>query len=256
VSKTWGLLALGALFFSPLASAAEKKVDIDAVTLAKRVGQVFAGYEDFWVWVQQESYDDEGRKEDLPRIGRAYFKRDKCFRLNFDQPPVRIDATDGKEYWIYLRKAKEIRFWELDEHTPVHPLLPVFAMGDRMAKALKEYFDVDKLTLAKCEYEDKSKGRITIDAYKLVVTLKPEKLKEMRKKAGLKRLLPDKKQTWTFWVEKKTWLPKKIRLDWETGRRSIYQFNSRFHYNIPLTKGLFQRPRPRGVTQVQMSKDD
>lgn len=221
---------------------------ITAETLAKRVGQVFAGYEDFWVWVTQRFRDADGNE--VKYRGRVYFKRDKMFRLNFGQPPFLIHGTDGKEYWIYKADRKVIEFTKLDKDAPVHVLFQVFAAGDQMVRALDRFFDVD--ALEEGVYTD-PKTKKKIPAFKLVISLKPERLKEMREKAGNKLIDKDAKQRWTFWIEKKTFLPKLIQVDWETKDRYIFELD-KFYYNIPLSPKLFRRPTPPGVKAVEMEK--
>ena len=56
--------------------------------VAKRVGQVFGGYRDFWVWMTQRNYAADGTPASKPLPGRAYFKRKEKFRLNFGRKPV------------------------------------------------------------------------------------------------------------------------------------------------------------------------
>lgn len=241
--------ALFALLFPFGAAGADRPAGVTANRLAERVGHVFAGYDDFWVWVKQRSYDETGTPREVPSDGRAYYKRDKMFRLNFGQPPVLIHGTDGGEYWIYDRARKTIRYSKLSKDTPVHPLLPVFAMGDRMAKALDRYFDVESLVETDFTYRDRRDKKKTAAVYKLVITLKPGQLKKLRAKGGHRKLLPDAKQTWTFWVSKKDWVPKRIQIDWETKRRNVYDFR-KFYYNVDLSERLFRRPRPPGITPI------
>lgn len=222
--------------------------NMDAERLAKRIGQVFAGYEDFWVWVTQRFRDADGNE--VKYRGRVYFKRDKMFRLNFGQPPFLIHGTDGKEYWIYRADRKVIEFTDLDRDAPVHVLFQVFAAGDQMVRALDRFFNVD--ALEEGIYTD-PKTKKKIPAFKLVISLKPERLKEMRKKAGNKLIDKAAKQRWTFWIEKKTFLPKLIQVDWETKERYIFELD-KFYYNIPLSSKLFRRPTPPGVKAVEMKK--
>lgn len=227
------------LLLSPTACAANMKAE----TLAKRVGQVFAGYDDFWVWVTQRFHNPDGRIAG-PTRGRAYFKRDKMFRLNFGQPPVIVHGTDGKEYWIYDRKKNTIEFWDVED-APIHPLLPVFALGGKMVKALDRWFNVDAL-------EQVPFGPDKLIVYKLVLSLKPERLKELHKKGG-EKLAPDAKQTWSFWIDKKTYLPKRIQVDLETKHRYVFELD-KFHNNVGLNSRLFRRPEPPGVEPKKISK--
>jgi outer membrane lipoprotein-sorting protein len=218
----------------PCASAGE----ITAKGLAKRTGQVFAGYNDFWVWVTQR-FPGTDKK---PIKGRVYFLRPDKFRLNFGQPPFLVHGTDGKEYWAYEEKSKTITTSALGKDTPVHVLFQIFAAGDQMVRALDQYFKVDKLESG--TYVD-PKSKKKIPAYMLKISLKPEKLKELSEKGGNK-LTKDASQRWTFWIDQKTYLPRKIQIDWETKRREIFEFGT-FYYNIPLSPKLFRRPSPPGV---------
>ncbi len=218
--------------------------DIDAETLAKRVGQVFAGYNDFWVWVTQRFRDPSGNEKEYR--GRAWFKRDKMFRLNFGQPPFLIHGTDGDEYWIYDAQTKLIEFTDLDKGAPVHPLLQVFAAGDQMVRALDRYFNID-------DFKEGTYGKDEIPAFKLVLSLKPERLKELAEQAGNKLTDPNAKQVWTFWVDKKTYLPRLIQVDWETGDRYIFELE-KFFNNVGLDPLIFRRPAPEGVKVRQMEK--
>ncbi|MFO7899508.1 MAG: hypothetical protein R6V58_10685, partial [Planctomycetota bacterium] len=162
------------LLRAPAAPGADQPSDISAKKLARRVGQVFAGYEDFWVWVRQTEFEPDGtfRGEVL---GRAYFKRDKKFRLNFGQPPRLIHGTDGGEYWIYRKGDKFVRVGDPDDDRGmIHPILPVFAAGGRMAKALDRYFDVDALVRTEFVARDRKNKEETVEGYRLVITPKRE----------------------------------------------------------------------------------
>jgi len=236
------LLLTLALVLVPLAASA---AEMDADTLAKRVGQVFAGYDDFWVWINQR-FKEAGQDEVTYR-GRAYFKREKMFRLNFGQPPFLIEGTDGVEYWKYNKDQNLIQFCPLNEKAPVHVLFGVFAAGEQMVKALDRYFDVDIYDPNAVYGPDK------IPAYKLVLTLKPERLKELYEQAGNKLIDPNAKQTWTFWVDKETFLPRQIQVDWENKDVYIFELED-FHANAGLREGLFRRPNPPGVKVEPMKE--
>ncbi len=235
-------------------SVAARGAEMDAEALAKRVGQVFSGYNTFWVWVVQRARSPDGTERVCE--GRAYFKRDKKFRLNFGQPPSLVHGTDGDTYWVYDASEKVIRYTDLDRDTNVHPLLIVFAAGGQMVKALDKYFNVEEL-------DDTVIGEENRPAYKLVLSLKPKMLKEMREKADNKLVAKDAKQTWTFWVDKKEFLPRKIQVDWETKERTIFELGKRlgkkhagkaykFHSNMGLPDRLFTMPHPRGVKLVEI----
>jgi outer membrane lipoprotein-sorting protein len=218
-----------------------------AEKLAKRVGQVFAGYNTFWVWIDQRFTFADGTVRAYR--GRAYFKRDKMFRLNFGQPPFLVEGTDGDEYWIYDADKKLIEYTDLDEDAPLHPLLPVFAMGGRMVRALNRYFDVEELE--EDVYTDphtKEKAKV----FRLVLKLKPEQLKELRKKADKELVPPDAEQKWTFLVDQEKWLPRHIEIDMGAEKRSFGL--GVFHTNIPLHDRLFRRPP--GIKAVEMKKSE
>ena len=242
--KKAAIAALLIALLMPCASAGE----ITAEGLAKRIGQVFAGYNDFWVWVTQRFRDAKG--DEVSYRGRVYFLRPKQFRLNFGQPPFLVHGTDGKEYWVYKAEKKVIEVSELGKDAPVHVLFQVFAAGDQMVRALDRFFDVD--ALEEGTYTD-PKSKKKIPAYKLVISLKPERLKELREKAGNKFTDKDAKQIWTFWIDKKTYLPRLIQVDWETKERYIFELG-RFYYNIPLSPKLFRRPTPPGVKIIDLRK--
>ncbi len=243
------LLCLFSVFLLLLSYTSEAKAaEVDAQTIARRVGQVFAGYEDFWVWVDQRFRDPDGN-EKVYR-GRAYFKRDKMFRLNFGQPPFLVEGTDGDEYWIYNAEEKTLEYTDLDEHAPVHPLLQVFAAGDQMVKALDRFFNVDALEEAKLVVKKKDQPDETFDTYKMVLSLKPERLKEMREQAGNK-LAGDEPRQWTFWVDSKTWLPRQIQVDWGSKHSYIFVLDT-FNNNVGLNPKLFRRPTPPGIKAVKM----
>jgi outer membrane lipoprotein-sorting protein len=223
-----------------------------AEDIARRVGQVFAGYDDFWVWVTQQFQDPNGRVATYR--GRAYFKRDKMFRLNFGQPPFLIEGTDGKDYWVYEREKNEVRITDLDEKRDPHPLLMVFAAGDQMVRALNRFFDVD--ALEEVDYtvpasdDAKDAEPVIIPAYKLVISLKPEKLKEMREQSDNKLVDDRAKQVWTFWIDRKKSIPLCIEFDWESGAR--YKFVlGRFYNNVDLQTQIFRIPRPQGVRVIR-----
>lgn|GEM_PF-5721741 len=238
------------VFLAMVWPAAAPAADMDAETIARRVGQVFAGYDDFWVWVLQRFKKADG--EETVIDGRAYFKRPNKFRLNFGQPPFLIEGTDGREYWVYDRDKNTITYEGLDDRPAVHPLLIVFAAGDQMVKALDKYFDVDALEETELAVVEKK-----LPAYKLVISLKPEALEEMREKAGNK-LAATGKQTWTFWVDKADFLPRKIQVDFATGDRYTFELGRRlgeehagklyrFYDNRGLDDRNFTRPSPPGV---------
>ena len=244
IKKVVIALLLTALLM-PCASAGE----ITAEGLAKRVGQVFAGYNDFWVWVTQRFRDAKGNE--VSYRGRVYFLRPKQFRLNFGQPPFLVHGTDGKEYWVYRSEQKVIEVSKLGKDAPVHVLFQIFAAGDQMVRALDRFFDVDALEQG-TYIDPKSKK---IPAYKLMISLKPERLKELREKADNDVTASDltdrdTKQRWTFWIDKKTYLPRLIQVDWENKERYIFELG-KFYYNIPLSPKLFRRPTPPGVRIVK-----
>jgi len=223
---------------------------MEAETLAQRVGQVFAGYDDFWLWVTQTFRDPDGRQATYR--GRAYFKRDRMFRLNFGQPPFLIHGTDGDEYWIYDADAKVIKYSDVDEDTPVHPLVQVFAAGDRMVRALDRFFDVEGLE--EVDYaQGEGENRKTVRVWKLVLSLKPGALERLRERDNLADA--DPATVWTFWVDQEESLPLQVQLDWETGRRYVFALD-RFHENVGLSPRIFRRPRPPGVRAVPMKTDD
>ena len=249
---------LTAALFLVLMPVTASAAEVSAEQVAKRVGQVFAGYNDLWVWVVQRLREPDGKETESD--GRVYFKRDKMFRLNFGQPPFLVHGTDGDEYWVYDKKANVIRHRRLDKDTAVHPLLLVFSAGDQMVRALDRFFNVDSLEEAKID-EGKT------PAYKLILSLKPEKVKEMREKAGNKLATDEAKQTWTFWIDKKESLPRKIQIDWETKRRYIFELGKRlgkqhankrykFYSNRGLSEKLFQMPNPPGVRKVKMEESE
>ena len=244
-----------ALVWPASASAAE----MDAETIAKRLGQVFAGYDDFWVWVVQRFQKADGDETVID--GRAYFKRPNMFRLNFGQPPFLVEGTDGKEYWVYDKDKNTIRYENLDDRPAVHPLLIVFAAGDQMVRALDKYFDVDAL-----EETELVVGEKRLPAYKVVISLKPEAIEEMREKAGNK-LAATGKQTWTFWVDKAEFLPRKIQVDFEAGSRYVFELGRRlgeqhadklyrFYDNRGLDERNFRRPNPPGVNPNKVDPDE
>ena len=239
-------LILLLLITAPAARAEEPNAEM----LAKRVGQVFAGFDDFWVWVTQ-TFRDADKTERTYR-GRAYFKRPRMFRLNFGQPPFLVHGTDGDEYWIYDAGKNTIEYTELDENTPVHVLFQVFAAGSQMVDALDRFFDVDELDNA-AEYVDPKTQKV-FPVHKLVISLKPERLEEMREREGS---LTDakKKQQWTFFVDKKTFLPRRIQVDWGTGERYVFDLG-KFNINRNLDPLNFRRPSPPNVTVTTMKTDE
>lgn len=231
------IIIASTLIITPPARAAE----IDAETLAKRVGQVFAGYDDFWVWVTQRQKMADGRIGETR--GRAYFKREKMFRLNFGQPPKLVHGTDGEEYWIYDAEKKTIEYTKLDRNAPVHPLFGVFAAGDQMVKALDKYFNIDS-------FEETTYGEPAEKAYKLVISWKPEMLKQIRE-SGENKLTRVDKQSLTFIVDTKTYLPREIRVENEGGDAMIFELET-FHNNIGLDPGIFKRPSAAGIKEVEI----
>jgi outer membrane lipoprotein-sorting protein len=244
VIKKVAIAALLVALLCPCASAGE----ITAERLAKRVGQVFAGYNDFWVWVTQRFRDADGNEANYR--GRVYFLRPRMFRLNFGQPPFLVHGTDGREYWVYKSEQKIIEVSDLGEGAPVHVLFQVFAAGDQMVRALDRFFNVD--ALEEGAYTD-PKSKKKIPAYKLVISLKPERIKEMREKAGNKFTDEDAKQIWTFWIDKKTYLPRLIQVDGKGKTRYIFELD-KFHHDIGLSPKLFRRPTPAGVKIVDLRK--
>jgi outer membrane lipoprotein-sorting protein len=231
------------VFVALLAPSVHARPSVEDV--ARRVGQQFAGYDDFWVWVTQR-FKDKQRRVATHR-GRAYFKRDKMFRLNFGQPASRIEGTDGTDYWVYDRQKKTIIVTGVDDKRDPHPLLIVFAAGDQMVRALNRFFNVDA-PLEDVEYETEDGKKVP--AYKLVVSLKPEKLKQMRKDGN--KLVNDKaKQTWTFWIDKKKNLPLCVQFDWADGTSYTFVLG-RFHTNVGLRKEIFRIPRPKGVKVIRV----
>ena len=216
-----------------------------AEDVARRVGQKFAGFDDFWVWVTQRFQAKDGRVATYR--GRAYFKRDKMFRLNFGQPAFLIEGTDGEDYWVCDVQKKTVTVTDLDDKRDPHPLLMVFAAGDQMVRALNRFFDVD--ALEEVEYAATPGGK-KVPAYKLVISLKPEKLREMRKDGN--KLVNDKaKQTWTFWIDKKKSLPLCVQFDWETGARYTFVLG-RFYTNVGLDAKIFRVPRPKGFKPIRV----
>ncbi len=232
---------------APPASAADQPADISATTLAKRVGQVLAGYDDFWVWIRQSEYSPEGafRGE---MLGRAYFKQRNKFRLNFGQPPELIHGTDGSDYWIFERGTDFVRVGDPEENpTEVHLLVWVFAAGGRMARALDRFFDVDALVKTEFEVRDREDNVETVEGYRLVITPKPddddrappddqvdEELEELRPELTYEQL-------WTFWVDKDTFIPRKIQIDWKGHSRQVYELDQ-FHSNTGLSDRIFRCP--------------
>ena len=226
---------------------------IDAETLAKRVGQVFAGFDDFWVWIDQRYKSADG-KEAEPVKGRAYYKRDKMFRINFGQPPTRVEGTNGDEYWIYDAEKKTIEYSPLDANAPVHPLLMVFAAGDQMVRALDRYFNVDA-------FEETAFGTDKVPAYKLALSFKADRLKELKEKGGDKLITEGVKQI-TIWVNKEKSLPIQVQVDMTTKARYTFDLSAdqagvqkgEFNHDVGLDSGLFNRPTPPGVTVTEMPK--
>jgi len=219
-----------------------------AEQVIKRVGQAFAGFDDFWVWVTQRFRDEKGNEQQYR--GRVYFKRKRMFRLNFGQPPFLVHGTDGTDYWVYKSEQKTIEVTPLGKDAPVHVLFQVFAAGDQMVRAFERFCDVD--VFEETEYVDPKDGT-KIPAYKLVVSIKPERLKELHEQAGENLLDKDAKQQWTFWVDKKSSLPRSIQVDWENKHRYIFELE-KFYPNRGLKPGLFRRPTPPGVKIIEKGK--
>jgi outer membrane lipoprotein-sorting protein len=240
-----------------------------AEDVAKRVAHVFAGFNDFMVKVHQRFRNVDG--EEAHYEGRVYFKRDKKFRLNFGHnPPFLIHGCGPCEipksvtgrrlrrdaYWVYEKDRDgaggTVTVRPLDEHAPVHPLLQVFAAADHMVRALRHYFNVDEFT--ETTYTPLPTGLIgpqaakpqKIPAYKLVLTLKPERAKEMREKAGNKLVQGELEQTWTFLVDKAESLPRRIRVDFGDKRRYTFDFHV-FHQNVGLSDNLFRVPPGKNI---------
>jgi len=237
------LLALSVLLVASWSASAAERVTAEDV--GKRVGQVFVGYDDFYVWVTQTEYAP-GATVGVSDEGRAYFKRKEKFRLNFGKPPREVHGTDGQVYWIYKTPKggkPELLFTRRKENAPAHPLLLVFALGDKMAKAMEKFFNAEPVE----EAVIKDRTGKEAACFRLTITLKPEFFKKFRQEVGDRRLLPaDPRQKWTIWVDKSTWLPRRVLIGRQTGARSEYSFRQ-FHHNVGLRDAIFDMPRPLGV---------
>jgi outer membrane lipoprotein-sorting protein len=240
-----------AVLLALLLPAAARGAGLDAETLARRVGQVFAGYQDFRANFRETRRDPAGNE--ATHEGRVYFKRDNMFRLNFGKPPYRVEGTDGEVYWVYRRDAKTITVSELNERVPVHPLVQVFAAGDQMVRALNRFFHVDSLDEADLVEEevDAATGKVErtkLRVHKLVVSLRQDRLKDLEE-FGNRLTAQDAKQQWTFWIDRE-WLPRRVQVEWPDKTRRTFDL-TKFRSNIGLSPKLFRMPSPRGVRIIK-----
>ena len=254
------MCAAAAAILLVLLPCAAPAADVTAEQLARQVGQVFAGYNQFWVWLVQRFTDPDGKTREFE--GRVFFKRDKKFRLNFGQPPFLVHGTDGDIYWVYDEAEATIEWSDLNEEAPIHPIFQVFAAADQMVKALDRFFNVESLLETAFEYRDAENKSQSIPAYKLVLSLKQERLKELVEKDGNQLIDKNAKQVWTFWVDRAKHMPLRIQVDWETGGRYVFDLGQRLlkgYDNQPgkffsppsLDDRLFDMPQPPGVKRVK-----
>jgi outer membrane lipoprotein-sorting protein len=125
-----------------------------------------------------------------------------------------------------------------------------------MVRALRHYFNVDALSetsyvpLPTGLRRPGQKQPREIPAWKLVLTLKPERAKEMREQKGNKLVKGDLEQTWTFWVDKEQGLPRRMQV--ELGDKQTYVFDfGEFHNNIGISDKVFRIPVGRDIRVIE-----